>query len=143
MGAKSGSMTTRPQIRWMAIVMTPWAWVLGTVMSVQFYGQTLNRGAIVAAVGALGALLAWASYHAISRRNDGLAIFIVVLSATCFHPLPTLPLSQVVTMQTFVIVVLAVGFSAFGVIFRAPREGDGKTTGSALWDAELDSPRTS
>ena len=56
--------------------MTPWAWVIGIVVLTQSRGQPLSHAAMVAAVGAFGGLITWAIYHAISSRDDGMAIFI-------------------------------------------------------------------
>src|SRR3954453_14595477 len=53
-------------------------WVSMTAFMMVVDGQSLPRGAAVAAVVALGGLAAWATYHTVSRRNDGLAAFIVV-----------------------------------------------------------------
>jgi hypothetical protein len=80
-GARSKRTCSHSQIRWMAIAMTPWAWVIGSVVLTQSRGQPLPHAATVAAVGAFGGLITWAIYHAISRRDDGLAIFIFALCA--------------------------------------------------------------
>ena len=47
----------------------------------KFRGQPLSHAATVAAVAALGGLITWAIYHAISRRDDGMAIFVLALGA--------------------------------------------------------------
>ncbi len=53
--------------------MTAWVWAIEIVVRAKFRGQPLSHAATVAAVAALGGLIAWAIYHAISRRNDGMA----------------------------------------------------------------------
>src|SRR5262249_41903112 len=68
---KSGSITTRSPIWWMAGVMTACAWLSGTVGFSQFHAQSLTRAATVAAVRTLGGLLVWSVYIATSRRKDG------------------------------------------------------------------------
>lgn len=65
----------------MAIAMTLWSWVIGIVLLTQSRGLPLSQAAAVAAVAALGGLITWAIYHAISRQDDGMGLFIFALCA--------------------------------------------------------------
>src|SRR4051794_129130 len=88
-GAKSGSITTRSQIWWMAGVMTACTWLSGTVGLSQFHALSLTRAATVAAVRALGGLLVWSVYLVTSRRNDGsgrILLFIFLVGLISLSP---------------------------------------------------------
>ncbi len=129
MGAKARPTITRARIRRIALWMTPWAWVVGTAIIALVDKQSVLRAAAVAAVGALGGLIVWAIYHAISGRNDGLAIFIMALTATVapsrqmVHPLKDELIKGVMSS-----VILAVMSVVIGLFLRERREGKGQAT---------------
>ena len=156
MGAGSKGTCSHSQIRWMAIAMTPWSWVIGIVVLTQRLGQPLSHAAMVAAVGALSGLITWAIYHAISRRNDGLGLFIIALVNAVNM--------QDLSVRAAVVVQIAVGLAILSlllvfipllgkllriafvplirVLFRRPRVDDGQATHSPLSDPEVDQPLT-
>jgi hypothetical protein len=155
-GASSKNTSSHAPIRWMAVAMTPWTWVVGIVLLTQFRGQPLLHAAMVAAVGAFGGLITWAIYHAISRRDDGMAIFIL---AGCALITPyTMSVMEAVLRQIamslaalFVLVVstplggklLRIVFNPLlRVLFRKPRVDDGQANDSPLFDREVDRPFT-
>ena len=97
MAARSKSTSSHSQIRWMAIAMTLWSWVIGIVFLTQSRRLPLSQAAAVAAVSCLGGLITWAIYHAISRRDDGMAFFIFALGGLVRQD--TLSVSAAVVMQ--------------------------------------------
>jgi hypothetical protein len=154
--ARSKRTCSHSQIRWMAIAMTPWAWVIGIVVLTQRRGQPLSDAATVAAVGALGGLITWAIYHAISRRDDGLAFFIFALVA--------LNMQDTLSVREAVVAQIAMGLATLSLsvvfipllgkllrivcipllrlLFRKPRVDDGQATHSLLLNPEVDPPPT-
>ncbi len=125
----------------MALCATALLWVFGTLMVAQVHGQTLVGAATIAAVSALGGLIAWAIYHTISRRNNGLGIFTLAatVTLTTSHQ-NVLPLNEALTQQASAVVILALTSVVFGLMSRERPKGQGHTAGSPLWDAELDPP---
>jgi len=139
-GAKSRQTTSRSEIRWMAIAMAPFMWVVGTVAITQARGHPLPQAATVAAVGAPGGLIAWAIYHALSRRNDGLAIFILALGVQ--NHTAILSLRGAVAVQIVSLLVTASLAVVSGLLVREPREPGVQPNDSPLWDPEIDPPPT-
>lgn len=136
MGAGSKPTCNRSQLRSMTIAMTPSTWVIGIVVLTQFRGQPLPHAAMVAAIGALGGLITWAIYHAISRRDDGAGIFIVALGVLSSPD--TLSLKAAVGIE-IVTSLITVSLAALFIplIGKARVEG-GQATLSSLWDPDLD-----
>jgi hypothetical protein len=154
-GPKSKHTCSHSQIRWLAVWMTPCTWVIGIVVLTQSRGHPLSHAATVAAVGAIGGLITWAIYHAITRRDNGMAIFIVALCALS-NTRDTLSVKEVVVLQ------IAMGLATLSVsvvfvpllpkllrivfvpllrvLFRKPRLDNGQATHSPLWDPEVDPP---
>jgi drug/metabolite transporter (DMT)-like permease len=107
----------------------------------QHDGLPLTQAATIAVVGALGGLMCWALYHAISRRDDGLLISIMALNLTAApNPQVGHPLKGELTFRVILIVILAAMSVVFGLFLREPRKGEGQSTVSPLWDAEVDPP---
>ena len=93
---------------------------------------------LFAAVGALGGLISWAIYHAISGRDDGLGIFILALG-----PLnrPAILSLRAAVAAEVVSIILTVFFVAiFRPLLRRSQVDVGKATDSPLWDPEVDPP---
>ena len=110
MGTGSKRTSSHSQIRWTAIAMTPYAWVIGILVLTQSRGQPLSHAAPVAAVAAFGGLITWTIYHAISRRDNGMAIFILALCA--------LIMADIRSVREAVVSQIAMGLAAlFAVLF--------------------------
>ena len=137
-GTKSKRTCTSSEIRWMAIVMTPWMWVVGSVILMLYGGQPLHHAVPIGAMGALGGLIAWAIYHGISHRNDGLGIFIMALVAQNQPAIRTL--RAAVAIQIISIIIISALAVAFSSIIRKPQRDEGKATDCALRDPEFDLP---
>lgn len=134
--AKSGLSESRLSIRLLATATGALVWLIGTAMLMRLYGQPFPRAAILACISATAALLAWVNYHAISRRNDGLAI--IMLSPFAAFQGARLPIKEFAASQ---IVLLAVLSSLAGVLARVlykPLASNGKPSGSPLYDSEYD-----
>ena len=118
MDARSKRTFSHSRIRWIAIAMTAWAWVIEIVVLTKFRGQPLSHAATVAAVAALGGLITWAIYHATSRRDDGMAIFIRALGA--------LNGQNSLSLRAAVVAQIASGVAALD------GKGDGKADGTNI-----------
>jgi hypothetical protein len=133
----------RNQIRWMAIWVAAWLWVFEIYVLAQVRGQTLAGAATIAAATALGGLIAWAIYHALSRRNDGLMIFILASVGTVPRSDQiALPLTNELTQRVAHFISLAMLSVAMGLgvrwLNRERRSGKKATARSPLWDADID-----
>jgi hypothetical protein len=105
------------------------------------------HAATVAAVGALGGLISWAIYHAISGRDDGLGIFIVSLGV--LNQPAILSLRAAVAVEVVSIILTLFFVAVFRPLLRRSqgdvgkkpkRIGIRKATDSPLWDPEVDPP---
>jgi len=122
-------------------------WVSMTAFMMVVDGQSLPRGAAVAAVVALGGLAAWATYHSVSRRNDGLAAFIFVgfpITASLGDHWSDLPLEKALTGPVVTAVIMVVLQVFIGVATRLfygeARDGKEQRAGPPLWGSDLDPP---
>jgi hypothetical protein len=125
----------------MAIVLTVESCFIGTYLVAQVQRQSMAGAATIALVNALGGLIAWAVYHVISRRNDGMVVIMMaVLGLTPRSGQMALPLNDEVTRQAVAFFILA-SMSVVMALFVRWRQKSEKATGRApLWDAELDRP---
>jgi hypothetical protein len=145
MDEKANATTARTQIRRMALCMTVVGWALGTAVISWRNDRILGSAATLAALNALGGLIAWAIYHTISRRNDGLAIVIMAVfwdaharrNPTLLNDLTNSIVPLVVMASTSLVVSLLVRYGQF---VRESRKGRGQKDSSPLWDAEIDRP---
>lgn len=135
------STWTRQQIRRVAVLLTPWCWVSGATGMVVVGGETIPRAAAVARVGAIGGLIAWALYHAISGRADGLAFLITTkFGPATPQPGARLPLGTVLEgriLLTAWSTLVAIGVGIF-LRLRSRRKADPRAAASPHWDAEVD-----
>ncbi len=89
----------------------------------------------------LGGLLAWLIYHALSRRNDGLAILIVAfIGALSTSQTEMFSPDEEFAKQSVNIIGLAIVAAAFGAFVRIRGGLNVRPTQSPLWDAEVDWP---
>jgi hypothetical protein len=133
--------STRAEMRYLAIAVSVMNWAMGTVMLVQSQRQAFARPALPAGISALGGLLAWAVYHAVSRRNDGLIIVMGGLATTMgLRDLLALPLGQQLSMQVRLIAVWVCLSVVFGLLARKLYGAHVQAPASALREAE-DAPR--
>jgi hypothetical protein len=139
MGAEAMSATTRSEIRRAALWASVVVWLMGTVMLACFYGQNFGRASTVAGVSALGALVAWVIYHAISQRNDGIMIIIIATSGLGPTRGPMLrSLNDELTLRVLLGVVTCTLSIVFGLVLRKSGKHRGQSTDSPLWDADVD-----
>jgi hypothetical protein len=103
--------------------MTPWCWVIGTGMMMVRHRETFARAASFGLVGAIGGLISWAAYHAISRRNDGFGAFIVGFSVA-FLPGwdPASPLSHELARCVFTLTPVVLMHCVVGLLLRDRRK---------------------
>jgi hypothetical protein len=138
MSAQRKPISARNRIRKTAIWVTAWCWVIEIYVIAQVRGQTLAGAATIAAANALGGLIAWAIYHAISRRNDGLMIFIFAFLGTVPRSDQiALPLTDELTKRAVDLNILAIVSVAMGLLnrwlYRERRKG--ATARSPIRDA--------
>jgi len=113
---------------------------------VQVPGQTLAGAATIAAATTIGGLIASAIYVAISRQNDGWAIFMMMalMGSMPSSDQIALPLTDEITKRAVNLLILAMLSVAMGLcvrwLNRARRSGNEATAQSPLWDAEVDPP---
>jgi hypothetical protein len=140
-GTNVKAATTRRQIWIMAIVLTGVSCVIGTYLVAQVQGQSMAGAATIAVVNALGGLVAWVFYHAISRRNDGMVVIILAaLGLTPRSGQMALPLNDEVTQRAVAFFILASMSVVAALFVRRPRKEEEATGRAPLWDAELDRP---
>ncbi len=146
MDAKAKLTAARIQIRWMATWITVLVWIIVTMMA-RVQGQTLAHASTIALVTVVGGLIAWVIYHTISRRNNGVGIFILaVAGAIPARDQIILSLNEELTRRTFALTVLASAsfvyglLHRYGVFVRRSRKANEQTDRSPLWDAEVDPP---
>ena len=127
MVAKANSTNPRSDIRRVAIRMTPLVWTFAMIGMMGFQGFQWPRAAAIASMIAIGALVAWFIYHAISRRDDGLAIFIITLtsSGTMGRRSP-LPLQEEVLRAAVGVIVAILGSCIVGLFLRVRWKGGPK-----------------
>ncbi len=131
----------KSRIRWVALAQAATQWLLGLYALAQTRGQTLSGEAILAAAAAVGGLIAWAIYHAISRRNDGLVILMMALLFNLPRPDSiALPLREELTKQSFPFIILVMLSIIVGLYNRERRNREKSPQSSPLWDAEVDPP---
>ncbi len=135
---KSRSRFTPAAFRCLAIGSAALTWVIGTVIGTQVQGQDLKSATTVAAVGALGGLLAWMVYHTISRQNNGLVIF--VWSLVGMNSRHILAWNAALRDRFLMIAILMPICGLCGLLCREARKGDARPADSPLWDAEVDPP---
>jgi hypothetical protein len=135
------STALQPDIRWSAVWMTAVVWVIGTVMITRLQGQTVARAAALAGLSALGGLVAWMIYHAISRRNDGLAIIMTALLGTVASSQRAIgPLKEEIAECAVRIVIFISMAVVFGAFLRNRPKRREQPIDSPLWDADFDRP---
>jgi hypothetical protein len=70
------SSSPRTEVRQLAVVMIAICWIGALVYLMATKGEPFPRAAALASVGATGGFLIWVTYHIISRRNDGILVFV-------------------------------------------------------------------
>lgn len=141
MSPKKPHEITTAQIARAALLVTLLQWVVVCALGVVMNGSPLSEAAILAAVRAILALVAWSTYRLLSRRNDGLAFFIGAsfgLSLNDSRPRPTFEseISRAVVVMSVQIVVAAL----FGLWNRRLSKERPTTPRLGLWDETLDAP---
>jgi hypothetical protein len=134
----------RPRIRWQAIGLATWIWVIGMYVLAQVRGQTLAGAATIAAATTLGGLIVSAIYLAITRRYEGWALFMMLalMGTVPRSDQIALPLKDELTKRAVDLIILAIVSVAVGLLNRwLDRERrKGATARSPLWDADVDNP---
>ena len=110
-------------------------------MFAQVCGQSLVGAVTISAAVTFGGLIAWAIYHTISRRNDGMVILMLALLLT----VPStdqiaLSLMGELTRRAVPFILLAIISVAVGLFYRERRKGEQAMVPSPLWDADVDPP---
>lgn len=96
----------------------------------------------IASFGAIGGFLIWRMYHAISGRNDGLAILILAMVTTTGPAeRPVQPLSHELAICVIVLIPQVIMTAALGWYFAGRPEKYPKPAESPLGDIELDGPQ--
>ncbi|MFO0949897.1 MAG: hypothetical protein U0835_01850 [Isosphaeraceae bacterium] len=142
-GAKPGHTTESAQIRRMALWMAFNMCVFSTAMTVWLHGQSVPRVAAVAGVTAFGGLVVWEVYHAISRRNGGMLIFLSVFSVTnsTVRDWADVPLPKALAWVALVMSLQVVFWALVALFARQRVKLKGSLAGSPLWDSVVDPPR--
>jgi hypothetical protein len=142
--AEGQLIAARPRIRWQAIGLAAWSWVIGIYVLAQVRGQTLAGAATIAAATALGGLIVSAIYLAITPQYNGWALFMMLALAGTVPRSDqiALPLKDELTKRAVDLIILAIVAVAVGLLNRRlDRERrKGATVRSPLWDADVDNP---
>jgi len=127
-------------VRWMAGSVTAATWFVGTA-SWLVRGLNVADAATLGGMSALGGFLAWLIYHALSRRNNGIAIFgmAAIGALPPSHYVMSSP-NEAFARQAVIIVGLVILAAAIGAFYRIRIGQNKRPTQSPLWDAEVDRP---
>jgi hypothetical protein len=95
-------------------------WVVVAVMLMASHGGSLPRAAAFASLAAIGGLILWALYQAISGRNDGLASFIMAIVLVAARPERQVagPLMPELARCTVGLGIMTVTICALGLFLR-------------------------
>ncbi len=127
-------------MRWFAVSISAATWFIGTLCAL-VRGLNVADSVALGGMSALGGLLAWLIYHALSRRNDGLAIFIVAfVGALSTTQTEMISPDEEFAKQSVNIVGLTIVAAAFAVFFRIRGGQRVRPTQSPLWDNDVDWP---
>ena len=127
-------------MKWFAVSISAATWCIGTLCAL-VRGLNVADSVALGGISALGGLLAWLIYHALSRRNDGLAILIVAFIGTLStSQTEMISPEEEFAKQSVNIVRLAIVAAAFGAFSRFRSGQYERPTHSPLWDAEVDRP---
>ena len=116
-------------------------WISATVImaSPAFVGLPFSRAGLYAAISAAGGLFAWAIYHGISRRNDGLMIILVAPILTLVSASrSSLPPRTELIAQGVAIGFMALSAAPVALFLRRSRKRETVAIDSPVWDAEID-----
>lgn len=133
--------TDRRNIRRMALGMTVWIWIIGFCVA-RYASEPPPRALVLSALQAFGGLGAWWCYHLISRRNDGMATFIMAVNVL-HQSRPDRPLTLELEVRLAGIAFLAAMMIAVAFIGRLIADKKSKPTTPPLWDEEVDQPAIS
>jgi hypothetical protein len=128
----------RLRIRLCALLVASTIWVVPAAFLAPSVGA--SRAAIFALIGSFGGLFAWAVYHVISGRNDGLAIMLsltVVAMNGSMQP-SVHSMKTELARRAVMIVVMAIFSVPLAFFVRRYGKRQAKPSDSPVWDAELD-----
>jgi hypothetical protein len=127
--------TTKQEIRRLAAKLA--VGMIGVQMLLGLYfGNNLAQAASGGVACAAGGLATWVAYHLVSRRNDGLALF-VASSSPALHA-RTIPFLSLFVAAVCIGVVIG---AAIGLIYRATdTRRERAKSDDPLFDADVDRP---
>jgi hypothetical protein len=133
MGDSRPAVNSPAHIRRLAILSAFGVWGIGMVIGLT-HGASFSQATANASVAAGGGFLAWASYHLISKGNDGL-LFVAMNQAPIIHP-DDGPL--IYKILIFVPTFMVIG-GIIGLLLRV-NKSKAQESHALLHDAEIDPP---
>jgi hypothetical protein len=127
-------------IRRLAIWSSAVMWFIGTASGL-VRGLNVANAATLGGMIALGGLVAWLIYHALSRRNNGIAIFgVAAIGALPSSHTVVSSAGEAFAREAVTIVGVVITSAGIGACLRSRGGQDKRPTQSPLWDAEVDRP---